>query len=396
MNTSNNVWGHEDSLENRKQLTIWKYTVDIPVLWGGMGIGITMAPLSGNIALNGWIGTLSATAIHKTPYYKDLLTHNLETARKLAWGHLSEEQRDACFLETQVECIKKEVKRAKEIANGNGAIFINIMVATSHYKEQVLAACEAGVDGIVSGAWLPRNLLEITKDYPDVAIIPILSTVKGVDVFLKLCEKTGRYPDAIVLEDPSTAWGHLGAASLEKVDDDSGKLEISIPAVRALLKSKNLNIPIIGAGGVVDKEDMDRVMALWADGVQVGTRFLASVESGANQEFKEAVVNATPDDIITYMSSAWLPARALKASGTFPRIEDVVSKQRKCIELCLNHCWFVEWNPNLAQMCINKELVRSTEWWRWDGLMFVWSSASRIKSILTVKEIMDNFKWNEA
>lgn len=384
--------------ELRPKLRIWNHTADIPVIQGWMGVGISTAELAGNVALNWGIGTLSATVLHKTPYYRQVLIENIKEAKKNAIGpenprwKLSQEQIETYLLKTQVVCIKNEVKRAKEIAQGNWAIFINIMVATSHYKEQVQAACEAWVDGIVSWAWLPKNLPEITKDYPDIALIPILSNEKGVNILLKLREKSWRLPDAIVLEDPSTAGWHLGAANVEKVDDELSKLSISIPAVLELLKSKGIRIPIIWAGWITDKEDMDKIMGLWASGVQVGTRFLASKESWASQEFKNAIINATKDSILTYMSSAWLPARALKESWIFAKMEDVEVKTRKCIENCLIRCWYRDGNPNLAKMCINKQLVRSIEWWRWEWLMFTWSSAYKINSILTVKEIMELFK----
>lgn len=383
------------------KLTIWKHSVDIPIIQGWMGVGISTAELAGNVALNGWIGTLSGTGLQKTPYYRDLLIYNIKEAKKKASspenprGKLTQEQIDAYLLKTQIECIKNEVKRAKEIAKGKGAIFINIMVATSNYEAQVKAACEAWVDGIVSWAGLPKHLPELTKEYPDVAIIPILSNEKGVNVLLKLREKSGRLPDAIILEDPSTAGGHLGAANVEKTQNEEGKLTTAIPAVLALLKSKGIQIPIIWAWGITNKEEMDAIIKLWASGVQVGTRFLASKESWASQKFKEAIVNATKDSIITYMSSAWLPANALEESWIFERMKDVDIKTRRCIENCLVHCWYRDGNPNLAQMCINKELVRSTAWWRWEGLMFTWKSAERIESILSVKEIMEIFMSEE-
>lgn len=379
------------------KLTIWKHSVDIPVIQGWMGVGISTAELAGNVALNGWIGTLSATALHKTAQYRHLLIQNIKEAKKNAStpenprGKLSQEQIDAYLLKTQIACIKNEVKKAKEIAQGKWAIFINIMVATTNYEEQVKAACEAWVDGIVSWAGLPKYLPELTKEYPDVAIIPILSNEKGVNVLLKLREKSGRLPDAIILEDPSTAWGHLGAANVEKTQNEEGKLTTAIPAVLALLKSKGIDIPVIWAWGITNKEEMDAIIKLWASGVQVGTRFLASKESWASQKFKEGIVNATQDSILTYMSSAWLPARALEESWIFARMNDVEVKVRKCIENCLVHCWYRDGNPNLAKMCINKELVRSTAWGRWEGLMFTGASAERIESILTVKEIMEIF-----
>lgn len=396
----------ENNLDNRVEetnkplpkLTIWKHTADIPVIQWWMGVGVSIAELVWNVALNWWIWTLSATGLRSTPAYRKQLVNNIKLAKEKAttpknpnWK-LSQEEIDQYLLDTKIECIKNEVKKAKEISQGKWAIFINIMVATSNYNKQVIAACEAGVDGIVSWAWLPKNLPEITKDYPDIAIIPILSNVKWVNILLKLRERSWRLPDAIILEDPSTAWWHLGAANLDRVNDEVGKLETSIPEVLALLNSKWINIPIIWAGWIKDKEDIEKIINLWASWAQLWTRFLASKESWANEEFKQAIIKSKLEDILTYISSACLPARALKDSPVFEKIKDIEIKTRVCIENCLNHCGYRDGIINTAQMCIRKELVKSIESWRWSWLWFTGTVAADIHEILSVKEIMDSFK----
>lgn len=398
-----------------KSLKIWNYEVEVPVLQGGMGIGISNAELAGNVALNGWIWTLSATAIHKTPAYREMfLQKGKEVGQSINGKIFTQEDFDKRFLAAKIEGIKQEVKKAKEIAQGNGAIFINIMVATTDYKEQVLAACEAGVDGIVSGAGLPSDLPVLTKDHPNVALVPILSNKRGVDIILNKREKNCkdsriaiRLPDAIILEDPNTAWWHLWATgkSVEivenselgipvvKIDDPEGKLETSIPEVLALLKERNLSIPIIWAGWIADREDAEKIFALKASGVQLWTRFLASKESGASDAFKNDIVEAQANDIITYQSSAKLAARALKKSPTFVKIAWVEAKTRKCIENCLNRCAYRDWSSGFAQMCINNELVQSLPGGKEkeEGLLFTGTSAIKINSVLTVKEIMELF-----
>ena len=152
-------------------------------------------------------------------------------------------------------------------------------------------------------------------------MIPILSNLRGVQLLIKKWIKYGRLPDAIVLEDPSRAAGHLGSSSTKTVDDESTTLEVSVPQTVAFLKANNYNIPVIAAGGIVDRADIDRVLSLGASGVQMGTRFLATDESGASADFKQHIIDATPGDIKTYVSNAMLPARAIAKSGIFTIIE---------------------------------------------------------------------------
>lgn len=145
--------------------------------------------------------------------------------------------------------------------------------------------------------------------------------MRGVELIIKKWKRLGRLPDAIVLEDPSRAGGHLGSSSTKTVDDPGTTLEVSVPETVAFLKANNYNIPVIAAGGVVDRTDIDRMIQLGASGVQMGTRFLATHESGASMDFKDKIIHASLDDISTYVSNAMLPARAIGSSGIFTVIE---------------------------------------------------------------------------
>lgn len=390
---------HQKEYTTLPELKIWKYRSRLPIIQWWMGIWISMSELAGAVAYNGWIGTLSAAAIHMIPEYRKYRSNKIKEAKKIAGGELSEEENRNVFKEANTYWIKKEVKKAREIAQGNGLIFINIMVASKDYDDCVIAACKAWVDGIVSGAWLPQHLPELAKGHPDIALIPIVSDVRWTKILLsRYWEKQWKMPDAIVVEAPSKAWGHLWAKNIEEVYREDAKLENSIPAIREYLDSLWLqHVPVIAAWWIDNREDIDKVLRLWASWVQLWTRFLASTESNANEVFKDTVITAVQDDLIIILSSAWLPFRALKQSGTLTRLwgpKDREAKEHRCPKKCLHHCWYTIWDPNCIRMCILNELIRSTKWWNGDWLMstgdyFDENWNSKITSILPVKEIME-------
>ncbi|MDP2104052.1 MAG: nitronate monooxygenase, partial [Candidatus Gracilibacteria bacterium] len=197
--------------------------------------------------------------------------------------------------------------------------------------------------------------------------------------------------------------GHLGAPDTKQVNNEETKLENSIPETKAVLQELGLDIPIIAAGGATDRADFDRILTLGASGVQMGTRFLATHESGASPEFKESVIRAQEEDIITYTSNAMLPARGLGGSGIFKVIEHRMTHVRKCIENCLSHCAYrdgIEVLPSGEtpdQMCILRALVAATEGNPPEAdetsLKFVGTSAVRIKTLKSVEEIMNEIAY---
>ncbi len=381
-----------------KWLNIWQYSSELPIIQWWMWVWISTYKLAWAVSLNWWIGTLSSAGLCKTPPYKHLYDKAIRDEKQKNWN-IATQRYHEIFQEINCIAIQSEIEKAKKIANGKWPIFINIMNAVTWFKEQVLAACEAWVDWIVCGAWLPLNLPEITKDYPNIALIPILSNQRWVKLVLEnRNRKYKRLPDAIILEDPIHAWGHLWVWKIEDLENLNSEdlpnfsLEKSIPKVKKYLQENNYNIPIIAAWWIYNNTGLQNAINLWADWVQMWTRFLASEESAANQNFKQAVVDSKADDIQTYWSNAWLPARALKESPVFKRIENITAKNRVCIENCLQRCGYRDGNALLAQMCILKELIKSTEWGDWEWLMFVWTSAIHINKIETVEEIMQNFR----
>lgn len=374
--------------------SLGKHTIVHPIFQGGMGVGISGSRLAGTVAGYGGIGTLSAIGLPSTPAYK---------------GREGFEFTDsATFIQASARCATNEVLEAKNIANKTalqrsiassdavrpGLVFMNVMAAIHGYREQVEAAMRAGVDGIVTGAGVPPDcLLEIAKDFPNVALVPILSTCKGVQMIIRSWERKGRLPDAIILEDPSCAGGHLGAngRKLENVDAPESLMEMAVPETKQFLGERGLKIPVIAAGGMVNRADIRRALNLGADGTQLGTRFLASQESGAHLRFKQAIVDSKKmADILVYQSSACLPARAIATSPIFERIKNRTAKKMQCCLKadCLQHCALRDGLEGFAQLCILSELARVTEGGDGEGLYFTGTSALRIPSVLSVQEIM--------
>ena len=380
-----------DTSSSLQPLTIGKHTAPLPFIQWAMAPGFSTSPLAGEVARNGGIGTLPSATLYELSQYTYLWKDALEQAKKIQ-NPVPLEIKQEIFHQVNLECIAQEVKNAKRLSQWNGLIFMNFLHALTGFKEQVQAACKAWVDGVVSGAGIAWDLPAITKDYPDVALWIMLSDPKWVKIVVeKRMKDYGRTPDFFVFEDPSVAAGHLGVRTLDKVYDSKYFLQNSLPLVRQRLNDNHCeHIALIGAGGIVDAHDVRQVIGYGADGVQLGTRFLASKESQAHDKFKQAVIDSTADDIVTYMSSVGLPARALRQSPILTSMLWVVAEKKTCIYDCLLSCGWRDWIQTLAQMCIIKELIKSTTSWNGEWLMFVGESAARIHDILSVKQIMEN------
>ncbi len=392
-----------NSSSSLPELTIGNKST-FPIIQWWMGVWISNWRLAWTVAKEWAVWTLSSVGHSVTPAYKPLFNALIKEKKAYFGWKIPEHEFERIFYDANIAAIYEEVKKAKEVAQGNWALWINVMVAVNDYTRQVLAACDAWVDGIVSGAGLPLNLPEITKEYPNVSLIPILSNLKGVRILLKKWERLGRIPNAIILEDPSRAGGHLWSASVNNVDNSDTTLEVAVPEVIEFLNKEWLHVPVIAAGWIVSRDDMNRVLNLGASWVQMGTRFLATHESWASDDFKNAILHANEKDITIYTSNALLPARAIATSGIFHMIEWRVAETRKCIENCLIHCWYRDWIGELkgsgdtpAQMCILHALARGTEWNRphakSEALYFTGVSALKISTLKSVKEIIEELTY---
>ncbi|NOQ41490.1 MAG: nitronate monooxygenase [Desulfuromusa sp.] len=344
-----------------KGLTIGKYSVPFPLIQGGMGVRISGFRLAGHVALNGGIGIVATAGLALNSDRYD--------------GHN--------FFAADLQALLDELRKAYEIAP-DGIIGVNCMVAVKNYDEVVRTSCEGGAKVIISGAGLPMNLPKLTADFPDVALVPIVSSLKAAELIARKWHKTyQRFPDAVVVEDPDTAGGHLGE-KMEKIGSGEYDQYATVRAVKDYFKTKwDQDIPIIAAGGVWDHDDLQYALEQGADGVQMGTRFVVTEECDAADAFKQAYLDCTKEDIGLIMSPAGLPGRAIKKNIDQVRQRDV-DLDVYCPSACLKKCAYRE---NRERFCIVHALDRSQKGDTETGLIFCGSNAWKADRISTVKEV---------
>ncbi|MDR2164264.1 MAG: nitronate monooxygenase family protein [Zoogloeaceae bacterium] len=331
----------------------------LPVVQGGMGIGISAHRLASAVASENAVGTVAS--IDLRCHHPDLMeaTHRIRERKA----------NKAAIWEANRIALDREIRKAIGIARGRGLIAVNVMRAVSQYQEYVRQSCISGADAIVMGAGLPLDLPELTVEFPHVALLPILSDVRGVNLILKKWMRKGRLPDAIVIEHPAYAGGHLGAVKKEEIGDARFDFNQVIPGVFQVFKELGLeseNIPLIPAGGINSHARIKAMFALGASAVQIGTPFAVTEESDAHPEFKKVLIEAKQEDVVEFMSCAGLPARAVRT----PWLENYLSrearlmkaaetKEHKCTLAwdCLVSCGLRDANPKHGQFCIDNQLL---------------------------------------
>ncbi len=328
----------------------------LPVVQGGMGVCVSAGSLAGTVAGLGAVGTISAVDLRRL--HPDLMA---QTAR------LDKEPDARERIDTaNLVALDREIVRARSLAQGRGMVAVNVMRALSAYEAYVMQALQSGADAVVVGAGLPLDLPELAKDFPDTALVPILSDARGVQLLIRKWEKKGRLPDAIVMEHPRLAGGHLGAARVADLNDTRFEFEVAVPEVLKFLKSAGLEgqIPLVLAGGIWRREDIVRLQTLGACAVQLGTAFAVTEECDADPGFKHVLAQAKAEDIVEFVSVAGLPARAVKTPWLekYLRIEPVLQAaahvKKKCNMSfdCLVHCGLRDGKSDIGQFCIDQQL----------------------------------------
>ena len=361
----------------------------LPVVQGGMGVGVSAGGLAGTVANLGAVGTISSVDLRRL--HPDLMART---------GHLDKESDARQQIESaNLIALDREIQKAQLLSNGRGLIAVNIMKALTQYPGYVAHSLASGADAIVVGAGLPLDLPELAKDFPNTALIPILSDARGVQLVVRKWEKKGRLPSAIVIEHPKLAGGHLGAANIDDLNDPRFDFDVAMPAILEFFKTAGLEgqIPLIAAGGISCREDILRLQALGASAVQLGTAFAVTQECDAPLAFKEILAHAKPEDLQEFISVAGLPARAVKTPWLekYIRIEsklqDRAHVKKKCNMSfdCLQHCGLRDGHSKMGQFCIDQQLGHALTGDVQKGLFFRGSGALPFgDSIRSVKELM--------
>ncbi len=305
-------------------LQIGRLRAEYPIIQGGMAVGISEARLAGAVAREGGIGVIAGTIM--TP------------------GQL-----------------EREIKTAREISGGKGLLGINVLFAVTNFAQLVRAGMKAGIDLVFSGAGFSRDIFAWGREF-NVPVVPIVSSGR----LAALAEKLGA---AAVVVEGCEAGGHLGT--------DRPLLDILPEVLRAT------RLPVIGAGGVLNGYDIYRVLKMGARGVQMGTRFAASYESSADDNFKQAYLVAGPEDSILIHSPVGLPGRAIRTEFTEQLRQEGSIKASSCNK-CLKRCDQV--------FCIRRALLNAKKGYLKEGLVFAGQRVAEIKEILSVEEIFNNLK----
>ncbi len=333
--------------------------IPVPIFQGGMGIGVSMWKLASSVAKCGGVGVISGAqpGYLEEDFYTDPLAANVRAIRR------------------QVELAVNEVKDVK----GAGPIGVNMMCVARNYDEIIKAAIEAGAKVIVSGAGLPTALPGIVKS-KDIKLIPIVSSARAAALIIRnWTKKHNRMPDGFVFEGPN-AGGHLGfkEEQLEIADENYYKTIMEI-------KAEISNIPeckLIVGGGIFTKDDIEKALSYGADGVQIGTRFVATEECDAPEAFKQAYVNCKKKDIAIIKSPVGMPGRAIKNKF----VTEVAEREEKLpIKRC-NGC-MTACNPKVAPYCITEALIAAAKGDVENGLVFCGTNAYLVEKIQKVSDI---------
>lgn len=358
-------------------MTIGRVSLKLPIVQGGMGVGVSTSPLAGAVSAEGALGTLSSACIDAVV--------SKRLGRKV-------NTREAMKIEVL------EAKKGRDIP-----VAVNIMVAlASSYEDAVLGSLDGGAEVIISGAGLPLNLPAIVARHPrgqEVELVPIVSSGRAAELICKRWSKSGRAPSAMIVEGP-LAGGHLGWKTIAEIEDPANSLENILREVLAVSAATG-NFPVIAAGGIYTHEDIWKYLDMGADGVQLGTRFLATVESGASEEFKKAVVECGQDSIVVAVkpgSPCQMPFRVLKDCGMYKESLAVL-REANCDKgyllrsgVCLGNDdpagYFCICNGLLSAADVNADVEKP--------LFTVGTNAYRIDRIITVSELLKELATGNA
>ena len=343
-------------------LKIHGRTLAHPLIQGGMGVGVSLERLAGAVALAGAMGCIStADCGYREP--------DFDRAPEAA----------------NLRALRQEIRDARALSEGHGLLAVNAMVATRQYADAVRTAVDCGIDAVISGAGLPLALPEYVPEGAAL-IAPIVSSGRAAALIARVWQqKYQRQPDFVVIEG-AEAGGHLGFKEKQLLEGNCQSLAEILPEVRSALQpyeeKSGRHIPIFCAGGIWDKQDIERIMALGADGVQMATRFIATEECDASQGYKDVLLAAAAADVEIIHSPVGMPGRAVRTE-LIRRLEENGRIPPQHCSRCITSCV-----PSEVPYCITHALIEAVKGNRWEGLFFTGANVGRLREMTTVPELM--------
>ena len=335
--------------------------ISVPIIQGGMGIGVSLSKLASAVANMGGVGIISSVGIG-----------------------LTGKQTNQSYKKSNIDAIRNEIRKAREMTSG--VLGVNIMSVLTNFSDMVKTSIEEGIDIIFSGAGLPLDLPSYLGKGVKTKLVPIVSSGRAASIIAQKWKQNYDYlPDAFVVEGPK-AGGHLGfkADALQEVSNKLENLVDEVLKVARDIKEKfNIEIPVIAAGGIFTGKDIFQIMNRGASAVQMGTRFVATEECDASDEFKQAYLQAEKDDITLIRSPVGLPGRALSTPFVKQMLAKEDLKSKKCEFKCLKKCDHF--------YCISDRLMKAHDGNVEEGLVFSGENVYKMKEILTVRQVFDQF-----
>ena len=347
-----------------KSLKIGNLCASIPIVQGGMGVGVSLSGLASAVAQEGGIGVISSAGLGVI--YNEYSKNYREAS---IWG------------------LKQELRKAREATKG--IIGVNVMVAMSNFADMVRTAIAEKADIIFSGAGLPLNLPSFLTEGAKTKLAPIVSSARAAGLLCRKWWSEYHYtPDTIVVEGPK-AGGHLGYKH-EQLNDEHFSLEQIVPEVvaevRKFEQEHDCRIPVIAGGGIYTGEDIYRIMELGADGVQMGTRFVTTNECDADPAFKQSYLDASEQDIEIIQSPVGMPGRAIHNSF-LEQVKEGLKRPKNCPFDCIKTC-----DVTHSPYCIMLALYNAFKGKLQNGYAFCGSNAWRAEKILSVKELISSLR----
>ena len=347
-----------------KTLKIGDLLAKVPIVQGGMGVGISLSGLASAVANAGGVGVISTAGLG------------------VIYNEISKN-----FNEASIYGLKEELRKAREATKG--IVGVNIMVALTNFADLVRTSIEEKADIIFSGAGLPLNLPSFLKEDSTTKLAPIVSSARALKVICRRwIGEWGYVPDAVVVEGPK-AGGHLGYSN-EQLGDPAYSLEAIVPevvaAAREIGEQHGRYIPVIAGGGIFTGEDIHNIMALGADAVQMGTRFVATEECDASPLFKQSYIDAKQEDIEIIQSPVGMPGRAVHNSF-LEQVKQGLKQPKSCPFNCIKTC-----DVTHSPYCIMLALYNAFKGRMEHGYAFAGENAWRCDKILSVSELFSSLK----